>query len=185
MNEIIRDYTLRSISVQRNIFLAITFILLLLTLILSLLLFSKSEKVIIVPSTVEKEFWVEGSLVSPTYLEQIGCFVGDLLLTRSPASAEMQLAILMRHTDPSFASTLRTKLSAEAAKLTKDNASYVFFRTKVVVDPYKSIVTLEGDRTLFLRDKILSTSRESYLLGFSNHNGCLLLTSVERGEVGR
>lgn len=182
MNEIIRDYTFRSLSIQRNIFLAITFILLLLTLLLSLLLFNKSEKVIIVPTSVEKEFWIDGSTVSPTYLEQMGCFVGDLLLTRSPLSADMQLTILMRHTDPSFVNILRTKLVSEVSKLSKDNASYVFFRTKVLVNPHDHVVTLEGDRTLFLGDKILSTARESYRLGFSNHNGRLLLTSIDWGE---
>ena len=185
MNEIIREYTFRSLNIQRNILLATTFALLILSLSLSLLLFNKTEKVIIVPSSLEKEFWVDGSFVSPSYLEQMGCFVGDLLLTRSPASSAMQLTILMRHTDPSFASILGTKLSAELARLSKDNASYVFFRVKANVDLETNSVILEGDRTLFLGDKVLSTSREQYRLGFSNHNGRLLLNSIDRAEEGR
>ncbi len=182
MNEIIREYTIRSLTVQRNISLAIVFFVLLLALILSALLFRKTERVIVIPATLEKEFWVEGLAVSPTYLEQMGCFVGDLLLTRSPASADMQLTILMRQVDPAFASILSSKLASELDKLKKDNASYVFFRTKVIVSPQNNSVILEGDRTLLLGDKALSTVRESYRLGFTNFGGRLLLASIERGE---
>lgn len=182
MNEIIRENTLRALTLQRNIFLAIVFLLLLVMLVLSILLFRKTERVIVLPAVVEKEFWVEGANVSATYLEQMGCFIGDLLLTRSPASADMQLTILMRQISPEFLPILSNKLAAELTKLKKDNASYVFFRTKAVVDPYSLSVTLEGDRTLFLGDKVLSTSRESYRFGFTNFGGRLLLASVERGE---
>lgn len=180
MNEIIREHTLRSLTVQRNVFVSLVFCLVFLAMILCILLFKKTEKVIVVPATIEKEFWVEGSRVSPSYLEQMGCFIGDLLLTRSPASADIQLTILMRQVDPSFAPRLGEKLSKELAKLKKDKASYVFFKTNVVVNPESLSVVLEGDRTLFLGDKVLSNARESYRLGFSNFGGRLQLASLER-----
>lgn len=182
MNEIIREYTFRSLMVQRNIFLSLTFGLLLLVLVFSVLVFKRTERVIIVPATVEKEFWVEGEMVSPSYLEQMGCFLGDLLLTRSSHSSDMQLAILMRHVDPAFSVALQPKLQAELEKLQKDNASYIFFKTNVLVEPHTTSVVLKGDRTLFLGDKILSRAKESYRLGFSNFGGRLLLSSVERIE---
>lgn len=182
MNEIIRENTIRSLTVQRNMFLAITFFLLILIFIMTCLLFKKTERVVVVPAVIEKEFWVEGTSVSPSYLEQIGCFVGDLLLTRSPSSADMQLTILMRQIAPNFAPLLTSKLAAELIKLKKDNASYVFFRTKVITDPANQSVILEGDRVLFLGDKILSTTKESYRLGFIHFGGRLLLASIERNE---
>lgn len=182
MIEIIRQNTLRALTVQRNIFLSIVFLLLLAVLALSALLFTKTERVIVIPANLEKEFWVEGNTVSPTYLEQMGCFIGDLLLTRSPASADMQLTILMRQTAPAFVPILSKKLAAELTKLKKDNASYVFFRTKVIVDPQNQSVTLEGDRALLLGDKVLSNMRESYRLGFINFGGRLLINSIERSE---
>jgi conjugal transfer pilus assembly protein TraE len=180
VNEVIREHTLRALKVQRNIFLAMMFFLLLLCLLLSLLIFRKAERIVVIPAVVEKEFWVEGSSVSPSYLEQMACFVGELLLTRSPASSNTQLAILMRHTDPAFSPLLKEKLAAELAKLAKDNASYVFFRTQVTVDPEHLSVALQGDRALLLGDKILSTVKESYRLGFKNWGGRLLLASIEK-----
>jgi len=182
MNEIVREYTLCALTVQRNISLAVVFLLLILSLVLSALLFTKSERVVVVPAIVEKEFWVEGSNISPTYLEQMGCFVGDLLLTRSPASSDMQLTILMRHTDQTFASILSQKLASELSKLKKDNTFYVFFRTGVIVEPGRNSVVLEGERTLILGNKVLSKTHEKYRLGFKNRNGQLFLVSIERTE---
>ncbi len=183
MNELIRDNTLRSLTLQRNIFLAVLFLLLGLAILLSSLLFQKSERVIIMPPFIEKEFWVEGANVSPSYLEQMGCFIGDLLLTRAPATADMQLTILMRHTAPSFAHVLSQKLSEEVAKLKKDNASYVFFRSKIFVNPQDKTITIDGDRNLIVGDKVLSKLSERYRLGFENLGGRLLLSSIERVEA--
>lgn len=181
MNNIIRENTIRALTVMRNVFISIILILLIANLILALLLFRKSERIVVIPAVVEKEFWIEGGGVSASYLEQIGCFVGDLLLTRSPSSADMQLNILMRQTSPEFIPLLSNRLDSELTKLKKDNASYVFFKTKVIVDPKQLTVLLEGDRNLFLGDKVLSTSHESYVLSFINYGGRLLLSSIERG----
>lgn len=185
MNEIIKEHTLRALTVQRNIFLVFVILLLLITLILSFLLTWKNERIVIVPATLDKEVWLEGSMVSPSYLEQMGCFIGDLLLTRSPASSDMQLTILMRHVDPIFATVLNGKLMSELNKLKKDNASYVFYRTKVIVDPKVLSVSLEGERTLLLGEKVLSNTKEIYRLGFKSFGGQLLLSSIERGDEKR
>lgn len=183
MNNIIRESTIRGLTVQRNVFITIIFILLIANLFFGILLFRKTERIVVVPAVVEKEFWVDGGgSVSASYLEQIGCFVGDLLLTRSPSSADVQLNILMRQTAPTFAPLLSSRLESELLKLRKDNASYVFFKTKVIVDPQKLSVFLEGERTLFLREQVLSTAQESYLLTFINFGGRLLLASIERGS---
>lgn len=183
MNNIIRENTLRGLTVQRNVFITIIFILLTANLLLGILVFKKTERIIVLPAVIEKAFWVEGGGgVSASYLEQMGSFVGDLLLTRSPSSADMQLNILMRQTAPGFAPLLSSRLESELLKLKKDNASYVFFKTKMTVDPQKLSVLLEGDRVLFLGDKVLSTLHEKYTLTFLNFGGRLLLTSIERGD---
>lgn len=182
MNEIIHEHTLRSLTLQRNIFLMFCLLLLCLALILSSLLFMKSERIIVTPPIIEKEFWVDGVSVSPSYLEQMACFIGDLLLTRSPQSSDFQLSCLLRQTEPAFANMLTHKLSEELTKMKKDNSSYVFFRSQIFLDPQKCSVKLVGERVLFIGDKVLSKSQESYRLGFVNFGGRLLLASVEKEE---
>jgi conjugal transfer pilus assembly protein TraE len=182
MNNLMRESTIRGLTVQRNVFIVVVIIVLLTNLLLGILLFRKTERVVVLPAVVEKEFWIEGGSISASYLEQMGSFVGDLLLTRSPSSADLQLSILMRQTAPSFIPLLSKRLESELLKLKKDDASYVFFKTKIVVDPQKLTVLLEGERKLFLKEQVLSTAQERYLLSFIHFGGRLLLTSVERLE---
>jgi hypothetical protein len=78
---------------------------------------------------------------------------------------------------------LSQKLSEEVAKLKKDNASYVFFRSKIFVNPQEKTITIDGERNLIVGDKVLSKLSERYRLGFENLGGRLLLSSVERVEA--
>lgn len=182
MNEVIKEYSIRSLVLQRNFCLGLIVCLLALLFSQAYLLITKSERVIVVPSTLEKEIWIEGKNVSPSYLEQMGCFIADLLLTRSATTYEHQLTVLLRHTDPRFAPLLISKLDEELTKLKKDNASYTFFREQALTDPYNQTVTIKGERSLILGDKILTKQHETYQLGFSNTDGHLRLVSIKRDE---
>lgn len=98
---------------QRNVFAAFSFLSAVAIIILSSFLFFKQERVVIVPPVIEKEFWVDSQHVSPTYLEQFGYFLGQLLLAKSSQSAASQRTVLLRHTDPSYVGTLKKRLVEE------------------------------------------------------------------------
>ncbi|HEY4832933.1 MAG TPA: TraE/TraK family type IV conjugative transfer system protein, partial [Waddliaceae bacterium] len=121
------EKTTQYLRFQRNILAALSFLLSVSIVLLCTFLFLKRERVIITPPVVEKEFWVDADKVSPTYLEQYGCFLGQLLLSKSAQSALMQRTVLLRHADPSFAETLKQKLFEEEQVLQKQSASYTFF----------------------------------------------------------
>jgi len=184
MNRQFAAQSLQYMKFQRNIFAAIALLLSVGTILLSGLLFFKRERVIVVPPVVEKEFWVDGKHVSPTYLEQYGYFLGQLLLGKSSHSAPSQRTILLRHTAPQFAGTLKQKLLEEEALLKKQNASYTFFPTSVRVHPEKSEVLLEGDRIFFVSGKQISSEKECYLLKFIFSGSRLLLTEVNATKKG-
>ncbi len=177
------DNALKTLTFQRNIFVGLSFLLSSGVIVLSLFLFTKSEKIIITPPVIEKEFWVDGKAVSPTYLEQYGCFLGQLLLGKSVQSAHTQRTVLLRHADPTFAGALKNKLMEEEETLRKQNSSYVFYPIEVKVDPYKKEVILIGDRLLFVAGKQISQERESYLLSFSYLGSRLLLNGISNITV--
>lgn len=185
-----RDFLEKSteyLRFQRNILATLAVLLSIISILLCSLLFMKKERVIVAPPIVEKEFWVEGKKVSPTYLEQYGYFLGQLLLGKSSQSAPSQRTILLRHTDPSFTGTLRNKLMEEEEMLKKQNASYTFFPVSVQVKPDCNEVLIEGDRVFFVGGKQVSTEREGYVLSFNFSGSRLLLTGIaaadKRGEV--
>lgn len=183
MNSEIHKHSLRNLIFQRNAFLALAGMLSIALAVISSFLFMKSERIVIVPPVVEKEFWIDSRGVSATYLEQFGYFLGELLLSKSAQSASIQRTILMRHTDPSFSTHLQKKLVEEEQKLDKERASYVFYPTGIYTDIGSKEVILTGDRMTFVSGKAVSTAVESYLLSFIFQGSRLLLSGVTETEV--
>jgi conjugal transfer pilus assembly protein TraE len=171
--------TLHSLRNQRN-FAAVLICLLSLCLVLSCsYLFFKKERIVIVPAIVEKEFWVDSTHISPTYLEQFGCFLGQLLLTKSSYTAEAQKKVLLRHVDPLYSAALLERLEKEQQILAKGNSSYAFFISGIEVSPETNSVLLKGNRIFSVAGKTLSEEKESYLLSFSYKDARLLINRLE------
>lgn len=178
MNNEYYQKNIRSVEIQRNICLVLTLLSSCTVLLLAFFMFWRGEKVIVVPAVIEKEFWVDSNTFSTTYLEQMGVFLGKLILEKSPSSAQAQRQILLRHTDPAYFGTLTKKLIEEELLLAKQNASYVFFPVDIRVDLKKRSVLLIGDRTIYVSDKPVSTEREGYVLTFKSSGSKLLLEEI-------
>ena len=178
MNKSFFENHLGFLLFQRNFLLSISFLLAIALIVLTSFLFFKQERIVIVPPVVEKEFWVDYQGVSPTYLEQFGYFLSQLLLAKSPQSASNQRTVLLRHVDPSYAGILKKRLIEEEEQLKKQNASYVFYPVDIKIDPKQMSLLLIGDRQIHVSGKEISSARESYLLRFSYSGSRLLLKEV-------
>lgn len=166
MNHSFFETSYKQAITQRNLFVFLSFFLSISIIVLSSLLFFKRERIIITPPHIQKEFWVDGNSVSPTYIEQFSSFMGQLLLNKSANSAPNQRTILLRHTDISYAPELRQKLIQEEERLKKQNSSYIFYPISISVDSELLTSTITGDRIYFVNEKQISKVRESYLLSF-------------------
>ncbi|MCH9626264.1 MAG: hypothetical protein S4CHLAM123_14600 [Chlamydiales bacterium] len=185
MNREFLEKSSQYLRFQRNIFAALSIFLSLSLILLLSFLFTKRERVIIAPPIVEKEFWVDRKHVSPTYLEQFGYFLGQLLLGKSSYSAPSQRTLLLRHTDPFFVGTLKNKLLEEEEMLKTQNASYTFFPVSVQVNATSNEVLLEGDRVFYVSGKQVSSEREGYILSFNFSGSRLLLAGISSSEKRR
>jgi conjugal transfer pilus assembly protein TraE len=179
MKRVFFEDNLASLYNQRNLAVLLIFLLVLCLALCCGYLFLKNERVVVVPAIVEKEFWVDNNHISPTYLEQFGCFLGQLILTKSSYTAETQKKILLRHVDPLYGAQLIQRLEAEKITLSKGNSSYAFFITGIEVSPEIKSVLLKGTRVFSVAGKVLSEVQESYLLGFSYQDGRLLINHLE------
>ncbi|MFI5342786.1 MAG: type IV conjugative transfer system protein TraE [Chlamydiales bacterium] len=178
MNRPVLEKSLHFLEFQRNILVTISLLMAIGVIILSSFLFLKRERIIIAPPVIEKEFWVDSHHVSPSYLEQLGLFLGQLLLGKSSQSAPSQRSILLRHADPSFVGMLKQRLIEEEEILKKQNAAYVFYPMDVKVDSSQMSLTLLGDRLLFVAGKQVSSEREEYTLYFSLLGSKMLLKGI-------
>ncbi len=182
MNQDFYQHNIRLLIYQRNACLAFAVLSSLSLLMLTIFIFWKNERIIVTPAVVEKEFWVESTSVSATYLEQMGLFLAKLALEKSALSAQVQRTILLRHTDPSYAGALNKKLQEEEQLLAKQNASYVFFPVDVHVDMNRKEVLLIGDRTIYVAGKPVSNEREGYVMSFIASGSRLLLKEITAKE---
>jgi conjugal transfer pilus assembly protein TraE len=182
MNANVLEANVRSLYFQRNIFVAFAFILSLALIVLTSFLFLKRERVIITPPIIAQEFWMDGNGVSPTYLEQFGVFLGQLLLNKSSQSASEQRAIILRHTNPSFLGMMKQRLFEEEEMLKKQDSAYTFYPIEIKVDLKRMEVKLTGDRIAFAGAKTVSSKRETYVLKFVYDGYRLFLKGVEAME---
>jgi conjugal transfer pilus assembly protein TraE len=175
------ERNLNSLLVQRNFLVGLSIVLAIGLILTSSFLFLKTERIIVVPSVIEKEFWVDAHSISATYLEQFGLFLGGLLLNKSAHSADLQRTVLCRHTEPQYLAILKQRLVEEEETLKKQNASYVFYLHNLFVNPELLTVTLLGERQFFIAgQKTTSSEGCGYTLHFTYQGARLLLNGISQ-----
>lgn len=173
---------IRKIVGQRNIFIALSVVMAVSSVCLSLLLFSKSERVVIVP-TNGASFWIEKDQVSDKYLEHMGTYLADLILNRSPADAEWRNQEILKHVHPKHYHELQRLLIRDAKDISMDQKSVVFRPELSYADAKKSAFIIEGAGEVFVgkadeRLTYAQSTKKRYTLRFKCESGRLSLTSI-------
>lgn len=171
---------LLAVTKQRDVLLPMCAILSVTQLLTLGFLFFKKERVILIPPVVNQPMWIDGYAVSPTYLEQMGVFLGQTLLSNSVQSLQAGRDMLLRFVHPSVYTHFRQHLIEEEAHLQKQQGSYHFHVCSVTVDPGTNSVLLEGDRASYIGDRRIDQAREKYRLTFAFSHGRYLLTGCTK-----
>ena len=138
---------------------------------------SSHERVVVVPPTVHKTFWVEDERVSAEYLEQMGYFLMQLTLNVSPLSVDHQSKVLLQYAAPAAYGELRTALSSAAERLKRDGAATVFSPRDLIVDERSLKVGIRGQLTTFISDRRVSEVAKGYAVEFQYTAGQIFLKS--------
>lgn len=172
---------------QKNIFLLFSVVLCGSTILLSILLFSKEEKVIVMP-TQAPSFWIQNRTVSQKYLENMGTFLADLILNRSPADAESKNKTVLEHVHPGFFHEICKQLDLDAKHLTSQVQSFVFQTEKAYANTASLTFVVEGESLVFVGKQgttpvCAQMLKRRYTLGFKCENYKLLLVSLKKEEI--
>jgi conjugal transfer pilus assembly protein TraE len=172
---------LDKIFAQRNgyIMLALGSMLLCLLQMVIIFFLVGREKIILVPPSIEKSFWVSSQHVSPEYLSEMTTFFANLRLNITPESAGIQREGLLRYVDPAYYHTLKTQLVQEADRIIDQHISMAFFPVNVKVDSKHFKAIIEGDLKSYVGDAALPAKRVSYLVTYRYDTGRLLVKSFE------
>jgi len=133
------------------------------------------ERVILVPPSVHKSFWVDTERVSSEYLEQMAYFLLQLTLNVTPQSVEHQAKVLLQYAAPASSGELRAALLASAERLKRDGASTVFSAQDLVVDERTQRVGVRGQLTTFISDRRVSDVAKGYAIELQYAGGRIYL----------
>ena len=133
------------------------------------------ERVVVVPPTIHKTFWVESDRVSSEYLEQMGYFLMQLILNVTPQSVDHQAKVLLQYAAPASFGELRTALLGAAERLKRDGASTIFSPQDLVVDERALKVGVRGQLTTFVSDRRVSEVSKGYAIELQYAGGRVFL----------
>ncbi len=178
---------LHKVMAQRNIFLFFSVLLSVAVILLSCLLFVKKERIVVIP-TVGPALWIEESRVSDTYLEKMGSYLSDQLLTRTPSDVERKNKILLEHVHPSFYQEAKKQLSQEKDRIIAANQTLLFRASRSYIDPTQQAYVLEGELLIFVgkigdSPSVAQADRKRFTLEFQCEGGKLLLKSLKRENL--
>ncbi len=135
------------------------------------------QRVVIVPPTIYKTFWVESDRVSGEYLEQMGYFLMQLTLNVTPQSVDHQAKVLLQYAAPAAYGELRMALLAAAERLKRDGASTLFSPQDLIVDERTQRVGVRGQLTTFISDRRVAEVSKGYAIELQYSGGRVFLKS--------
>ncbi len=163
---------------QRNMLLGLTGVLLLILIMLSACLFLRSERVIVLPPEVRREFWVEGNRFSPEYLEEMAVYFLHLALDVNQTTLPYNTEILSRYSDTKTCNYLRTKYAKDSKKLKQNDASTSFEVKEVTVFPDKNLVRADGVLHSYVGEKHIKEAKKTYEVTFKTYRGRLFFREI-------
>ena len=136
---------------------------------------SDRERIVLVPPTIHKTFWVEAERASGEYLEQMAYFLMQLTLDVTPHSVDHQASVLMQYAAPASFGELQATMLASAERLKRDGASTVFSAQELIVDEAAQRVGVRGQLTTFVSDRRVSEVSKGYAIELQYANGRIFL----------
>ncbi len=181
------NINLSKVLAQRNIFLFFSALLSIAVILLACLLFVRKERVVILP-TVGPSLWIEENRVSDTYLEKMGAYLGDLLLTKTPSDVERKNKILLEYVHPSFYQEVKKQLSHEKDRIIHGNQTILFRPSRSFIDPIQNTYTMEGKLLIFVgkmgeTPSCAQSDEKRFTFEFQCERGKLLLKSLKQEDI--
>jgi conjugal transfer pilus assembly protein TraE len=137
------------------------------------------ERTVLVPPVIEKSFWVSHDKVGATYLEQMGAFMGYLILDVDGTSVEWKRNLLLQYVRPSNQGEFETRQQLEGERLKALKASTSFAISGIKPNERDMTVVLRGRLATYVNGMRTTEVPKAYLLHFNYSNARIQLTRFE------
>jgi type IV conjugative transfer system protein TraE len=151
----------------------------LIALLLVFKLMGKEQSVIVEPPTRAKAIGMTGDRMDAAYLEEMGLFIADQMLTNTPASVNVSHGVVLRWTHPELHGDLQQRMTAHAKRLAESNATTSFWPQQVAPDVDKQRVILLGQLETYVNGMRTSRENVAYRADFQTKGGRVMLKAWE------
>jgi len=103
-----------------------------------------TERIVFVPPSISKSFWVTKDQASKEYLEEMGAFVAWLQLDVSPKTIAWKRDVLLKWVSPGDYDSVKKHMDIESDRLVRNNASTFFEPQQLTADEKDQSVLITG-----------------------------------------
>jgi len=134
-----------------------------------------SQRVILVPPTINSKISVSGDKASDEYLKEFTRYILNLALTYNPVNARSQFSELLAVYDPAEFQASRKELYELADKIEFTKASSAYYIHAIVNDTEKRRLEVTGTKRTYLVDQKAEDTLKVYLIDYRFENGKFIL----------
>ena len=165
---------------QRNTSLVFAVVVLITNILLGIKILWHSDRIVVVPPEIRKEFWVEGNRASSTYLEQMSLYFTKQMLDMTPETAGEIRTTILRHVASGYYSAFSQNL-IEQEKYLKDNSiTTIFFPKSIRVDEKNKAVKVTGQIKQMVANTLVTEEEQTYMLKYQYDGVRFLISSFVR-----
>ena len=138
-----------------------------------------TERIIVVPPSIDKTFWVARDHASREYLEQMGSFVAWLILDATPSSIDWKKDVLLNYVAPDQYGAMKSRQEIEAERLKRINASTFFLPQQLVANETGQSVVVRGRLRTQVNGLDTATDTKAYFAAFEYIGGRMHLKTFK------
>lgn len=139
-----------------------------------------SHRTIIVPSYIDRKFYVEGDNASKEYIEMMARYSIELISNYTPETVQDRFQEFLRFINPSYHHKISPQLLAEAEEIKKYSISQYYIPQKLILE--KDVIKVVGIMRQYSQDKQILRSNIEYKLTFKINKGRFEILSYEKIE---
>lgn len=144
-----------------------------------------SQRVILVPPTINSRISVSGDKASEEYLKEFTRYILNLALTYNPVNARSQFSELLAVYDPAQFQSSRKELYELADKIENTKASSAFYIHSIMNDTEKCHLEVSGTKKTYMMDQVAEDAQKVYIIEYRFENGKFILIRLyEKPALG-
>lgn len=141
---------------------------------------SNRVRTLVVPSHIDRKFFIEGDNASPEYVEMMSKYAVELVSSYTPETVEGRTQEFLRFINPEYYSQVSTQMLAMATEAKKYSISqfYVFDRYSLKGNE----IAISGILRKYVQDKPVDQKRTDFKMTFKIANGRFEVITYEKIE---